>query len=384
MTAAVQPGTAPHDLEVRVLSGRLAGARLPVRAGRRLSIGPEFFHDLVLRDAGADGASAEIEIDANGAVRLRTIAGPARLLGMGVPPGTPAALPPFVPFHLGAAALAIGTADEARWTEAVALAVRGAGEDGDPTPAESSAPAWQERLARAGRLAQARGRAVLHSTLVLSVALGVIAFAAAGSALDLVQTIVKPSPAQAETRLHEAGFGAINLQENGDRVVATGLVHDEAARERVKRLLARDGVDAVIDIRTGPELARAAADVARMHGIPASARWQAGVLELHVPRLEQEIEAGLVQAVRRDVRGVGRVRLVDDLPPGDTDGEVRSVSDAAKRVATVVAGDPGYIQTVDGARYFKGATMPSGHVLMGIEEGTVVLARGGKTVRVTF
>jgi type III secretion protein D len=386
MTSETPATDTGRPVSARVLSGRLAGAALALAPGRRLSVGPDFLHDLVLRDAGADGAAAEVEAGADGAVRITAVAGRVTLLGMPLAHGQTVQVPPFVPVRLGSAALAFGTADEGRWAEASALA---AGEPPatDPT-ASGPAPAWRARLTRAGGRLRTRGSAALQSGFVLAAALAVIGLASATAVADGIAGgiagLVRPGPAEAEERLHEAGFPAVDLQESGGRTIATGLVDDEDARQEVKRLLDRSGVHALIDIRTGPELARAAADVARMHGVAASASWQTGTLELHTVPLERQQQAALVEAVRRDVRGVGPVRLVGDLEAGDDGAAIARVSDATKRVATVVVGDPGYVQTVDGARYFIGAVMPSGHVLRAIEAGAVVLERDGKSIRVAF
>jgi type III secretion protein D len=73
---------------------------------------------------------------------------------------------------------------------------------------------------------------------------------------------------------------------------------------------------------------------------------------------------------------------VDPAMTGMT--EIKTISDATKRVSSVVAGDPAYIITVDGARYFPGAIMPSGHRLVAIQEQTVVLERNGHQIRIKF
>lgn len=372
------------DLSARVLSGRLAGSGLPVTRGQRLSIGPDFFHDLVLRDGAVEGAAAEVEIGPDGTVRVTATAGPVTLLGMPLAPGTAVQVPPFLPVRLGSVALAFGPADEARWAEAAALAAaEPAGDARDGVPA--TAPAgWRGpathlvRRLRGGMAQLAASRSALWAAVALFLLVG-----APPVAQGLVD-LLKPGPASAEAGLHEAGFRAVRLQQSGDRLVATGLVNDEGAREQVKRLLVDRGVDAIIDIRTGPELARAAADVARMHGVAASARWESGILELRTVPLDPAQQAALVQAIRRDVRGVGTMRVIDDLDVPSRAPDITRISDATKRVATVVSGDPAYIRTVDGARYFAGAVLPSGHVLEAIEDGVVVLVRDGRTVRVAF
>jgi type III secretion protein D len=93
--------------------------------------------------------------------------------------------------------------------------------------------------------------------------------------------------------------------------------------------------------------------------------------------------ARLIAAIRSDVPGIRRLQLRGDLPP-EQDVALRTVSDATKKVSTVVAGDPSYIQTIDGARYFNGALLPSGHRLVAVQGNVVVLDKGGRQTRVTF
>ena len=50
----------------------------------------------------------------------------------------------------------------------------------------------------------------------------------------------------------------------------------------------------------------------------------------------------------------------------------------------MVGGDPGFIQTVDGARYFPGAMMPSGHRLVAIQGNVAIFEKGGRETRVAF
>jgi type III secretion protein D len=376
------PSPISAGLCARVLNGRLAGAGLSLAAGRRLSIGHAFFHDIVLREDGAAGVAAEAEVD-TGVVRLTVLAGDVSLLGARVPPDSMVTVPHYVPVRLGSVALAFGGDDEARWAEAAKLL------PAVPPPENAEAVPVPHRLGALAQEALARARATfggaLQSPLAVRAALVVVAVVMAGPLMDEATGLFRPSEARAEAALLDAGFGSVDLVESGNRLVATGFVRDEGARKQVTHLLERAGVDAVVDVRTGAEVARAAADVARMHGVAASARWQApGVLLLRTEPLERDERAALVEAVRRDVGDVGPVRLLDDLDAVDTGSAPASVSDAAKRVATVVAGDPGYIQTIDGARYFVGAVMPSGHVLKAIEGRDVVLERSGKTVRVTY
>ena len=56
----------------------------------------------------------------------------------------------------------------------------------------------------------------------------------------------------------------------------------------------------------------------------------------------------------------------------------------AERIASVVAGSPAYIVTVDGARYFEGALLPSGHRIMQIAAQRVTVERDGQPITLNF
>jgi type III secretion protein D len=53
-------------------------------------------------------------------------------------------------------------------------------------------------------------------------------------------------------------------------------------------------------------------------------------------------------------------------------------------VASIVPGDPPYVVTVDGTRYFEGALMSSGHRINKIEEKQVVLEFNGVLTPLVF
>ena len=61
-----------------------------------------------------------------------------------------------------------------------------------------------------------------------------------------------------------------------------------------------------------------------------------------------------------------------------------TVSDPGKRVAAVVPGDPGYVVTVDGTRYFEGAMLPTGHRILAILSDRVQIERDGATSTLNF
>ena len=58
--------------------------------------------------------------------------------------------------------------------------------------------------------------------------------------------------------------------------------------------------------------------------------------------------------------------------------------DPGKRIASLVPGEPGYLVTADGSRYFVGAVLPSGHRVTAIAQQRVTLERDGQSQTLNF
>jgi type III secretion protein D len=58
--------------------------------------------------------------------------------------------------------------------------------------------------------------------------------------------------------------------------------------------------------------------------------------------------------------------------------------DPGKRIASLVPGEPAYLVTADGSRYFVGALLPSGHRVLLIADKTVTVERDGQLTKLTL
>lgn len=371
----------PSDPVLRVLNGRLAGTEKPIPAKGSVSIGHQYWQDVVIRDAATRGIAVEMALDADGAAQITVLEGEATLLGSTLAAGATAILPPYVPFTIGGVAIAWGQRAGERWNEATGLAGTVPALPETPPSASDHALAVVERAGEglSGLLTRRRlrvGAAAVGVLLLASVTMPVV------DALEL-----RGSPETRVTRaLADAGLKDLRVSRDSGSggVVVTGVVGNEGLRQRAAKALEDSGVTGTLSVQTSADLARAVADVARMHGLQSVAKpIGRTAVELRVTPLEPEQESRLAQAVRGDVRALTQLALRDDLPPVETT-PVKTVQDATKKVSTVVAGDPAYIQTVDGARYFSGALMPSGHRLVGIQANTVILEKNGRETRVNF
>lgn len=373
--------TTPGDpLVIRVLTGTRAGAEAALPGSGRATVGHEYWHDVVVREDATRGHAVELDLGSDDVARLSVLDGEAMLLGSTLRAGDTAQLPPYVPVSLGGVAFAFGVAASDRWAEATAIATTA------PATAEPDADAAIDPGLWASLVDGTRtrlGLAIRPAAVVGIIAAIVVAFAA-GPAIDALQ--LGGGPADKTGRaLAAAGFRNVAVREGAnDEVLVSGYVPTEADRQRVQQLIDGQGLRATVSIETGEELARATADVARVNGVEARARTLgAGVVELSSAPLDLPGRQRVEALVRRDVPGLRKLIFRDD-PAMETTESIKTVADVTKRVSSVVSGDPSYIMTADGARYFPGAIMPSGHRLVAITEQMIVLERNGRRIMLKF
>jgi type III secretion protein D len=370
----------PVPQVLRVLNGRLAGTEKALPPSGTLSIGYQFWQDVVIRDPATKGIACDLRIDESGAAQILVLSGEARLLGSPLVAGQTGLLPPYVPVSIGGVALAWGDPASARWQEAGGLA---ASVPQLPPPPPTMGDQARDFLAETGdRLAELfSGKRAL---VAVGAGLLLVGASAAGPAVDALGLRGNPS-VRAEHALNQAGLPGLNAAPDpgADGVVVTGVVSNEQDRVKAQQVLRTAYVPGTVQVQTSQELAQASADVARIHGHDAVARPIGRTdVELRTTPLSDDDRTRLLHAVKADVPAVGQIAIKDDLAPDDM--PLKSVQDATKKVSTVVAGDPSYISTSDGAHYFPGAMMPSGHKLVGIEGNVVLLEKNGRETRLTF
>lgn len=366
---------------LRVLNGRLSGTEKPLPESGTLSIGHQFWQDVVIRDPATKGIAVDFAVDAEGSAQITVLSGEAQLLGSTLAEGQTALLPPYVPFSIGGIALAWGDPESARWSDAGGLA------RSTPMPPPMPPTPADQAVAMIGTAGGKLGALLVGKRLVLLAAAAVMVIGVATVPTLDALGLRGDDATRVDRALERAGLPALQAASNDGAVggvVVSGVVATEADRVKAQEVLRDSYIPGTVTVQTSGELAQAAADVARIHGLQAVARpiSRTGI-ELRTTRLADDERAKLTQAVRSDVRQVGRIVLRDDLPPQE-DTPLKTVADATKKVSTVVAGDPAYIQTVDGARYFSGAMMPSGHRLIAIQGNTVFLEKNGRETRLNF
>lgn len=376
----VTSGPDPSSPVLRILNGRLAGTERALTPGSTISIGYQFWQDVVIRDAATKGIAIDLALDADGGAQITILSGSATMLGSTIEAGGTAIVPAYVPFSLGGVAIAWGDPENARWGEAGGLA------QAVPHPPPVPPTISDQAMTAIGRAGEGFGALLSPRRAIVLGGVAALLIAATSAAPALEALGLRGSPAQRVRHAMEvAGLPQLNAVDHGPAGVSvTGVVANEGQRVKAQDVLRASAVSGVINVQTMGELANASVDVARIRGLQAIARpIGPAAIELRTTPLDPEGRAKLTQAVRTDVPALKRLVLRDDMPPPE-DVAVKTVADATKKVSTVVAGDPAYIQTVDGARYFNGAIMPSGHRLVSITGDTVMLEKNGRQTSLRF
>lgn len=395
-----------------VVAGPRTGARRALVAGRRTTIGYDLDCDVVIRHPSLQGMRASLSIDGE-EVRLHVDQGQINLLGLAVPAGRSLVLPRWVPFALGDAMLAVGSEEGRGWANCRRLA-RQLAEERAIEPGEEPADAAGE-AARAAPLLDARQRlnaadrktagalsagwrrsgagaralvwqvpAVLAVVLVLGVAVAMLT--------PMVSADVAPSAGQSLDRvragLADRGLTGLRVETAADGTpVVRGFVDTDAQRAQISGEVSRLGVRAYVELVSGEQLVRQVGDVFRMKGLSARvSHLGRGVVEAQLAEVDPERMRRAEDAVRRDVPGLVGLKVQFAAKPATpaADRPSRIADDPAKRVVSVAYGPHGHVVTADGARYFVGALLPSGHRIVRIHDGEVELLRDGQTTRLAL
>ncbi|MFM1990871.1 MAG: hypothetical protein RJA99_3828 [Pseudomonadota bacterium] len=371
-------------LVLEVVHGPRAGARLRLEADRPLRIGHAWDNDVVLRDPSTAGVCVRLERGPDGAV-VEVESGTVALLGVALEPGRPAVLPRWTPLAIGDALVAVGPDDEGAWRACRRLARASVAARRPALPGPSPAADRPLPVGGVGVLARARRRWPLAA---VALALPVLV-----AAVWLAQPVgpTRPAPERAASTdavrawLSAEGFGQLRVQRaaSGPPVV-DGLVDHDADRARIAAGLAAAGLTASLDLASGEQIARQVADVLRLNGVRAEVRHMGrGVVQARLHEPDAERRARAEAAARRDIRGLASL-AVEIVETGPARPAAPAALDPSKRVVTIVYGPGGYVVTADGARYFEGALLPSGHRIARIEARDVELERDGRTSRLAL
>lgn len=366
-------------LELRVLDGPQRGARAPLAVGASWVLAAEprgrgADADIVLHEPGA--APARVRVTAQHAQALvEVLSGEVTLGEQVLCAGAQAVWPRHAPLQIGRSVVAFGLACVDEWT--APAAAPGAAAEAPVAEAAVAAPA-----VRAGTL---RRRAEVW----LAVTGAGVLLACMGS-FWMARVVAAPRPAQAmptslAAALKSSEFAALQAVPQPDgRLLLSGRLSSLAQRTRLDSWLAARRFTPALDVKVDEALARDVTEVFRVNGIAVQARVTGpGRVDADAAEPDANRLARAEEVVRRDVRGLDGLKVRNSATP--TPPPVPPLpDDPGKRIASLVQGDPAYVVTADGARYFVGAMLPSGHRITAVAPQSVTLERDGRPSTLNF
>ena len=373
-------------LVLKVLSGRLDGAVAELAPDGAIYIGYDLRNDVVVREPAARGTRLRLRIE-HDIAELEVLEGDAVLLGQRLVPPHRAVLPAFTPVTIGDSAIAFGAEDDPQWARCEKLVRAQPAPDGDAEADDEPDPwtgwrGWLTALSAHGPAGNGNGTWVVTTLAIL----GCLALWAGGfGARD--SGPVPTSIEAVQGALADAEFNGLSVAAVADGQLAVrGFLDTDGDKARLEQTLMDRGLAASIEVYTGDGLAKAVADLFRLQGSPALTRHlEGGVVEATGLAADEATVARLTELAEADVPGLAGLVVRPLAAPAEPDPVTgQAPADPGKRVATVVGHPNGYLVTDDGARYFPGAVLPSGHRIVAIDRREVVVEKDGTATRFAF
>lgn len=358
---------------LRIIDGRLAGKEYPLGQEQRVCIGHALANDVVLRGQGTRGGTVELRLSGD-AAHLRVHSGTVELIGRTLGEGEEAMLPAFLPFRFGEFVIAHGEQHSARWQEATELAASPHAAPMAPLPPPSLY--GRVRSYGEGQVSRLGERFGIARAALLGVSVVLVA-AAAQPVLNVVEDY-HAAPTTLSSRLAEAGFTGLSVADDpAGGLLVSGIVRDDRESQRLRALVAAQGVPATVDVTSATTMAASATDMLQAQGLDARAE-PAGLAGIAVvgPYLPNDKQNALRGLLTRDLPGLKRVSFrVDDSRGGDP---LQAFFAGGNTGLATVVGEPGHIVTADGQRWFPGAVLPTGHRLIAVDGTTVRFEKDGR------
>jgi type III secretion protein D len=374
-----------HALELRVLDGPQRGASAPLAAGTSwvLAAGPRTHGvdaDIVLHEESA--APARVRVTAEMAQALiEVLHGEVRLGDQVLGAGAQAVWPRQTPLQIGSSRVAYGLACVDEWKAAMAASVA-CGEARDRAAAASAAGPGMQPPARTAPLRR-RAEVWLAATGagVLLACLGTFWMARVVAAPRVPQA----APITLAAALRASEFASLEaLPQPDGRVLLQGRLGTFSQRSRLDTWLAARQFTPALDVKVDEALTREVTEVFRVNGVAVQARLTGpGRVDADAAEPDANRLARAEDVVRRDVRGLEQLSVHNSAPP-PVPPALPVPDDPGKRIASLVQGDPAYVVTADGARYFVGSMLPSGHRITAVEKQSVTLERDGRRTSLNF
>ncbi len=205
----------------------------------------------------------------------------------------------------------------------------------------------------------------------------VVAAAPAPAAVDPAAALV--------SALRGSEFASLEASRSADgRLTLRGRVPTQAQRSLLDAWLAERRLAPTVEVWVDEAVAHDVAEVFRVNGVAVRTqmagpgRIAAEAAEPDATKLNRAAEV-----VRRDVRGLQALDVRNTAKPTPPPAAPLS-DDPGKRIASLVPGEPAYLVTADGSRYFLGSLLPSGHRVTQIAKGSLTLELNGQQLILNF
>lgn len=380
-----------QSIELRVFEGPQRGARSPLAAGAGFVIvaNPAAHPDdadIVLRDDSRAAARVRVTLDMRDAL-LEVLEGDVFLGDRQLAAGEQVPWGMHAPLKIGASVVAFGRAAVANWPGSLgAQAASTTTGDDDSTvdrAREDSTPAAQPKERKKKTPLSRRPEVWLAS-------LGVIVLVVTGGAFGVAQVLQGPAPEKTEaptftTLLRGSEFSTLQATRRADETYdVKGRLETIEQRAKLDAWLAGLPFKTAVDVQVDESLARDVTETFRINGVSVQAQvLGTGTVAAEAAERDPNKLARAEEVARRDVRGLTKLTvrntaqpLPKPLPP--------VADDPGKRIASLVPGDPGYVVTADGSRYFVGSMLPTGHRIAEVRADSVILELDGTKTTLNF
>lgn len=342
---------------LRIVAGLHAGASRPLAEREMILVGSGDDCDIVLADDGVAGHHALISV-VDGHFQLRALDAPLELEGRTLHPGDPVEVDRIQRVGLGEAALAFGLEDDPAW---LALAPEG------DLPAASRGRKFAEPLTR--RLPLIAAVAVL---CLAALAIVVLVMPQAEQQVDPEQRL--------RALAREYGVSGRNIEYDVDRQpVLSGMVRDDATRERFQEQVEAEGLPVGLALTTGADLADSVREILRTEDYSARTRYLGnGRVEVtgyfEDPAALEEF-ALTPAMIATGVRQIVPINLAD--PPPEEPEEVAEV-----RIVAYERGDDPHLVDEAGRQYRVGMQVPGWGFLASLGNRALATGPNGEIRRI--
>ena len=371
------PSTPSTALKLRVLNNRLAGAEHRLHVGKNIRVGHSFENDVVLRGKETAGLSLELHVNPD-VTMLRMLTGSTEILGRQLVAGEEMPLPSYLPVQLGEFAFAVGADDQLRWREAESIA--STLEQRQLMDTSLPRAELSERVAT--RLDPVRSKLPLMPKTGVLVGIGAVLtlMIATFFGVRSYYEAQANDPAYMKQTMASAGFAGMAVAPDpaSDAMVISGVLKDDAEVAKLQALVDDRFPGSVLEINTTEALALAATDYLKAQNIDAEAKAvRRGAISVTSEFLPADRQTELSNSLRKELAGLKSVAFTMD-PSRGANSLQYFFNNTEYGAASFVSGDPSYVATADGTKWFSGAVLPTGHKIVRVEPKALILEREGQ------